>query len=446
VTIILAGLNHKTAPVQLREQLSLSGCALRMALEALGDEPLQEHAILSTCNRLEIYAVSAKPQAGFACIERFLSRVQNIPLETLRPHLYFLEGDAAIHHLMRVACGLESMILGESQILGQVTQAFEEAHNAGATGALLSHLLTQAIHAGKRARTETDINRHTTSISHAAALLAQAKLPDLPEKNLLIIGAGEMALLAAQAFARHGAKHFKFINRTYHRAEALAQNFGGEALSWYQLSDALVWADVVVSATGAPHTIIYAADVQKTLYRRGGRSLLFVDIAVPRDIEQTVADLPGVERCDIDALQSTVDHHLSQRLAAVPLVEQIIAQEKAQFLEWMHSRQVVPVISSLQRRARMVAEAEVEQALSRLNTTDPHTMQVLNRLAHRLVNKLLHEPTIRLKTHAVEGNGHGYAFAVSELFGLEENACHHQNEECERGEAGCNLQCIVGKS
>jgi glutamyl-tRNA reductase len=450
VSIILVGLNHRTAPVELREQLALSGCALHMALEELtvAAPPIHEHVILSTCNRMEVYAVAGSAADGWATIEKFLSEVQNIPLETLHPHLYFLSDDAAVAHLMRVAAGLDSMVLGEPQILGQVTQALSDAQTVGSVGAVLSHLFTTAIHAGKRARSETAISRYTTSVSHAAALLIADRLNGLRDRRVLVIGAGEMAVLAAKALSAHGAEGLRFVNRTFTRAEALAQQFNGEAHSWYHLHDALAWADVVVTATGAPHTVLYVRDVEQALDHRAGRPLLIVDIAVPRDVEEAVGLLPDVERCDIDALQAAVDSNMAQRQAAVPQVEAILAAEQAGFDHWLRSRQVAPVIAELQRWARSIAEVEATLAVNRLGADERHLEAVINKMAHRLVSKLLHEPTIRLKGYAAEGHGHGYAHAVRELFGLtdlDHIECSHESDACVKTlESGvCTLQCIL---
>jgi glutamyl-tRNA reductase len=398
VSIILVGLNHRTAPVELREQLALSGCALHMALEELSVAApcIHEHIILSTCNRLEIYAVVNSDPEGWATIEKFLCEVQNIQRETLHPHLYFMSSEAAVTHLMRVAAGLDSMVLGEPQILGQVTQALADAQSVGSVGAVLSHLFTQAIHAGKRARSETAISRHTTSVSYAAALLISDRLGGLRDRRVLVIGAGEMAVLAAKALAAHGAAGMRFVNRTFTRAEALAQQFGGEALSWYHLHDALAWADVVISATGAPHTVLYQRDIEPALAERGGQPLLIVDIAVPRDVEEAVGQLEGVERCDIDALQAAVDSNMAQRQAAVPQVEAILEVEQANFQHWLYSRQVAPVITELQRWARQIAEVEAALAVNRLGADERHLEPIITKMAHRLVNKLLHEPTVRL--------------------------------------------------
>lgn len=453
MSLVLVGLNHRTAPVELRERLSLSGCALNMALdELIGFQvegvaaSVHEAVILSTCNRLEVYTATDRANDGALLIEQFLAGLQNLNPDELRPYLYIKDGDDAVDHLMRVACGLDAMILGEPQILGQVTQAFEDAHKAGATGPILSHLFSQATHAGKRARTETEISRHTTSVSHAGALLVIDKLGAINDKNVLVVGAGEMAVLAAQALQRYGNPRLTFINRTYGRAEALAQQVGGQALAWYQLEDALSWADAVITATGAPHTVIYANEVASILEKRTQMPLVFVDIAVPRDVEESVGDLPGVICCDIDDLQSTVDANAAQRRAAVPAVEAIIADERGRFMEWYHSRHVTPVIKTLREWAQSMAAAEVEQALNRL-PHDPQTERVVQQLAHRIVNRLLHEPTVRLRSHAAGGNGHGYAHAVRELFGLDEaqQAACCTLPPCEHATEGerCDLHCIL---
>jgi len=433
MSIVLVGLNHHTAPVALRERLSLAGGALEMALDDLnvgrrmaalpGERAplsaIHEGVILSTCNRLEIYATADDQAGGWAAVEAFLAGRRNIPVAELDPHLYLLEDHEAVDHLMRVASGLDSMILGEPQILGQVAEAFAKAQAAGTAGPALSQLFTRAVHAGKRARSETDISRYTTSISHAAARLAKDTLRDLAAARVLIVGAGEMAELAAAAARGEGAQTMTFINRTYARAEFLAQRFGGRALSWSQLVEALAEADLIISATGAPHTVIYRDDVARTLPLRAGRPLVIVDIAVPRDVEEEVGGLPGVVRYDIDQLQLAVDANRSQREAAVPQVEAIVQQEAEQFFGWLSSRQTVQVLVELRRKTQALAETELEHALRRLASPDPRTEHIVSLLADRLVNKLLHEPTVRLKAEAAAGNGTVYAEALRELFALQ---------------------------
>jgi glutamyl-tRNA reductase len=465
VTVILVGLNHRTAPLELREKLALSASAMQSALAAwrnqIGIEVnhqqpstiINEVVILSTCNRLEVYASADDINAGILFIQKFLAILQSVPIAELTTHLYNYSGDTAIQHLMRVTCGLDSMILGETQILGQVTQAYEDARHAGMTGAILSHLFGQAVHTGKRARTETPISRYTTSVSHAAALLMMEKFNQQSAVHVLLIGAGEMAALAAQALKRFDIHKMMFVNRTYERAEVMANKFGGSARNWFQLQEALIWADAVICATGAPHIVIDRHIVEVALQQREGhRPLVFVDIAVPRDVEERVGELSNVQVYDIDDLQSVVDANVELRKAAIPQVETIIQQEIARFAEWYHGRQVTPVIKTLREWAQSVADDEITQTLNRLAPADERTREIVSRMAHRLVNRLLHEPTVRLRIQANEGNGHGYAHAVRELFALnslDANECQQYGIGC--GLAGqtdqstdqCTLQCIL---
>ncbi len=464
MTIIVVGLNHRTAPVELREKLALTDDALQSAFADLrsqigiqmGSDPstsiIREVVILSTCNRLEIYASTEQAENAIELVEQFLSGIQNVRNTESKNYLYSFSGDNTVLHLMRVACGLDSMILGETQILGQVTHAFEKAHDAGVSGAVLSHLFAQAIHTGKRARTETPISRHTTSVSHAAAQLLTEKLPQAPASRILIIGAGEMAVLAAQALKRFDFNDITFINRTYNKAEALALGFDGKALDWYQLKEAFIWADAIVCATGAPHIVIYQRDVAAVLDQRQTRPLVIIDIAIPRDVEDTVSELRGINYYDIDDLQLVVDTHVELRVAAVPQVEMIIRQEILRFTEWYRGLEVTPVIKNLRDWAQSVADDELIHTLNRLSDADDRTRQLVSLMAHRLVNRLLHEPTARLRIQANEGNGYGYAHAVRELFALDHvNSieCQHDPVRCGTLKPSnhitnqCDLQCIM---
>jgi glutamyl-tRNA reductase len=421
MTVVLVGLNHRTAPVDIREGLSVAGPRLRTALVALGSHSPGLHggAILSTCNRLEAYAVApAATRGARAALRQFLARLGGTPATSLAPHLYCLEGRGAVEHLMRVAAGLDSLILGEPQILGQVARAGDEAREAGTAGPVLSRLFMRAVHAGKRVRTETAIGRHTTSVGHAAVRLAKTSTGDLSRARALVVGAGEMAGLAARALKEHGALEVACVNRTGARAEALAHRVGGRAFTWEALPEALAWADVVISATGAPGAVVGVGDVAPVLVGRGARPLWIVDVAVPRDVEEAVGDLPGVHRYDVDDLRSVLDAGLTERRAAAPAAEAIVREEAGHFLRWTESRHVVPVIADLRRRAKELADAEVAQALHQLETLDPRGQRVVARLAHRIVNKLLHEPTEGLKLRAARGDTALYAQAVRELFAL----------------------------
>ena len=455
MAIVMVGLNHRTAPVELREKLALAGCSLRMALEDLRDmaqapnaDTVSEAIVLSTCNRLEVYASVHKPADGVSALGHFLGGLQNVSAAELIPHLYHHEGEAAVKHLMRVSSGLDSMILGEPQILGQVTQAYEEARAAGSTGPILSHLFTQAIHVGKRARTETGISRHTTSVAHVGAQKVIDELPAPGTRHVLIVGAGEMASLAAEVLGRSGPVELAFINRTFNRAETMAAELNGRALAWHQLEEGLAWADALISATGAPHTVIYRQDLAAVLPARAGRPLVVVDLSVPRDVEDIARDLPGITYYDIDDLQSVLDAHMELRRAAIPDVEVVVSEGVSEFGEWLSGRQVTPVIRNLREWAEGVASEELEQALNRMPDADERTRAAVGRLAHRLINRLLHEPTTRLRMQAADGNGYGYAHAIRELFALEELSmqCPRDRDGCTTPEAppgaACNLECM----
>ncbi|MAU09067.1 MAG: glutamyl-tRNA reductase [Anaerolineaceae bacterium] len=417
MTIVLVGLNHRTASVELREKMALTPYGVGVALDQLRDH-VQEGMILSTCNRLEIYALVEGVDAALSELDAFMADLHDMSKDQMQPHLYHKRGQDAIRHLMRVAAGLDSMILGEPQILGQVTQAFGEAQASSLTGPILSNLAARAIHAGKRARAETEISRYTTSVSHAGAILALDHV-HAESPNILIMGAGEMARLAAKSLAHRDGINLACLNRTLSRAQSLAQELDAITMDWHQLEEGLVWADAVICATGAPHTVIHADIVQRSQAQRADRPLAFVDIAVPRDVEVAVEDIPGVLRFDIDDLNSIVDSNTAHRESAIPQVEAILEEENSIYYEWYHSRAVTPVIKDLRRWAVDVAQMEVDQALNKLGDVDDHTTEVVNRLAHRLVNKLLHKPTVRLRGQAAESNGHCYAQAVSDLFGLD---------------------------
>jgi glutamyl-tRNA reductase len=420
--IFVFGLNHRTAPLALREELALTPDELRRALAGLVTVGLDEAVLLSTCNRMEIYAVARVGEQTQTAVEQFLADLRGISPETLRLHAYYETGYNAVTHLMRVAAGVDSMILGEAQILGQVGQAFAAAQAAGTAGPLLSHLFTLAAHAGKRARTETEISRHVTSVSHAAVALARTQVAEIHRARALVVGSGEMAYLAAQALHRHHVTTIRCINRTYARAEDLARAFDGEALDWQHLPGALAEADVVISATSAPHTVIKQRDVQQALARRDNRPLVLIDIALPRDVDEGVRALPGVFYYDLDNVNTFVQTNLARREAALAGVDAVIAEEAARFMAWYRGRSVSPVIVALREKAAALAHDEVEAALRRLGDLDAGQQKIVERMAHRIVNRILHEPTTRLKAGAAGNAAPDYAAVVRDLFALDEEA------------------------
>jgi glutamyl-tRNA reductase len=426
MSIILVGLSQHTAPVALRERLSKAlgpsacGDGPSPALSVREDAGLHELAVLSTCNRFEVYGVPdgalTSPQDA---ILGSLAALSAVPFEELQPHIYCKHDGEAVRHLIRVACGLDSQVLGETQILGQVAQAFASARAAGTSGPLLTYLFSRATHAGKRARSETEISRGFTSISHAAVALLEKELGDLSCRSVLVVGAGETAELAVQALGKHGVADICCVNRTFATAQALAQRAGCRARPWAELARAFAEADAVITATGSPHPVIEVEDVAPILGERQGASLVFVDIAVPRDVELAVGSLPGVVLHDIDHLEATLDKNLSRRFAAVPQVEEIVAEETRRVMEWLHGREAAALLADLREHVRSIAESELEVALRKLTGVNGDVHEVVTRMANRIIGKLLHQPTKQLKCRAASDDFEAYCRAVTDLFGLE---------------------------
>lgn len=422
--IIQVGLNYKTAPVEIREHLTLSDTEIPGALRSLchsdncGRTSIREGAILSTCNRFEVYAATEDAERGGDEIKSLLGQVSGVSRSELEPYLQVLQGREVGDHLCEVACGLASMVLGESQIQGQVAKAHRLAVEHGAAGTVISALFRTALHAGKRARTETGINEHATSISHAAVELASQIFDDLGRKCALLVGAGEMAELAAKNLGDNGVGELLVVNRSLDRAVHLAEKFGGEALAWERLRQGLWHADIVISSTAAPQAVLTREIVGTAMHMRGNRPLFLIDIAVPRDIEPAVSELPNVFVYDIDDLQQVVDANLEQRRREIPRVKTIIEAEVADLIAWFHTLDVVPTIVELREQAERVREAELERALRRLENLSDQERNVIKMLSQRIVNKILHQPTIRLKQHANGREAYHYTETVRDLFGL----------------------------
>jgi glutamyl-tRNA reductase len=423
--ILLVGVNHTTASVALRERLAINGTALTDALTRFGQSNgygptlLPEGVILSTCNRLEIYAVAEDIQHGRDALVQFLSQNRMVPVEEFADSLYIKADAEAVAHLTRVACGLDSMLVGEPQILGQVTDAYQAALSRQATGPVLNTLFRHAIQAGKRARTETAISRYATSVPAAAATLAEQEMGRLDGRVVLVMGAGDMGQLAARALVARGAKGIIVANRTYDRGLLLARELNGEAMTFDRQGEALARADVVVTATDAPHVIVTPEKVTTALAHRPERPMLIIDIAVPRDTDPAVASIPGVRLFDVDDLHDVVNGNLAARQREIPRVEAIAGEEATAFMTWFQAMGVIPTIADLRRRAEAVKDQELDKALSRLSDLGERDREVVCALAHALVNKLLHEPTVRLKQHAAQGDGYLYTDVVRQLFGLE---------------------------
>ena len=414
------GLNHTTASINLRERLAFNEDSLRAALSRLGcgrlGDSLNELVILSTCNRIELYAVS--PRLAAEDLELFLSETRGAPVDEFRPHLYHYRDEDAIRHLLRVASGLDSLVLGEPQILGQVTDALELARGAGSSGPLLSRLFQGAIHAGKRARTETYIARNPASVSSLAASLAEKSVRNLAQAQLVVLGAGEMAELAVEALRKRGAVKVLVLNRTLERAEALAKRWQAEVSTFERLGEALSVADVLVSSTGAPHTIINPGTVERIMQARPSRPLVMIDIAVPRDIDSRCSEIPNVKVYDMDSLHARLEHSLAGREAEVPKVEAILKEEQVIFMAYFSSLDMLPLIAEVRQQAEAIRQAELNKTLRRLPDLTEAERARIDALTQALVKKLLDAPTTHLRAQANMPTAPEYAHVARTLFGL----------------------------
>jgi glutamyl-tRNA reductase len=424
--ILLIGLSHHTAPIELREKLAFTPAMLRSALTHFDSTHKQAHlsgvsegVILSTCNRLEVYAWVQDFELARAAIIDFLGQSFDIEREVFVKHLYIYPNEAAVHHLLRVASGLDSMVLGEPQILGQITAAYEAAQAQGAAGTVLSALFRAAIHAGKRARTETDIGINPASVSSVAASLAVELWGDLSQCQVLLIGAGEMGAIAAKALLNRGVTKILVANRTYKNAEQLAKAWGGKAITFQQLTEGLIQSDIIITSTGAPHTILNQESLMPAIAARPDRPLFIIDIALPRDVDPDVSEIPGVYLRDLDDLQGQAEDNVRERELEIPRVEAIVAEEVEDFLEWQASLDVVSTITDLRRRVEQLRQNELVRLFNRLNL-DERERELVATMSHRLVNKILHQPTLRLKSEAAQGNAAAYSATVRHLFGLDE--------------------------
>jgi glutamyl-tRNA reductase len=420
--ILVVGLDHHTSPVAVRERLAFQPSHYEPAYQHLLESAttsVREAVILSTCNRVEVYAVSEESAVARLAIEDFLHTFHDLEPETVTDALYVYQDRDAVMHLFSTACGLNSLVVGEPQIQAQVRNAAGLAGGAQALGPVLHGLFRHALEVGKRARTETNISRNAASISHAGVELARRLLGDLRAAHVLLVGSGEMSELAAKNLIDNGARKVTLVNRTVEHAQLLAGQWGGTALPFDALADALHDADVVISSTAAPHTVIQVEHVRAALADRPGRPLLLIDLAVPRDVAAEVAEVTGAFVYDIDDLHEVVATNLMRRREEVIAVEKIVDLEAERYLSWLSTRAVVPTLNRLREHAELISRAEIDRAMRRLPGLDDREREVVASLAAGIVNKLLHQPTVRLKQEAVGGNGAAYAEALQFLFGLE---------------------------
>jgi glutamyl-tRNA reductase len=408
VKLVLVGTSHHLAPLELRERVAFPREQAAALARRLAGEEL-ECVCLSTCNRTELYLAGLDPDAAEAA--------GATALEAVGSALYRLRDEAAALHLFRVAAGLDSMVPGEGEILGQVRTAYE----IGATGPFLDRLFRQALHAGRKARAQTAIGESPASVSSAGAALAEQVFGDLRGRTIVLLGAGKVSELAARSLVSRGARIAFVANRSADRATVLAERLGGEALPLERVGEQFASADVVVSSTSAPGYVLRRDDVEVALRGRRGRPILFVDLAVPRDLEPGIADLEGCYLYDLDDLEAVVTETLAGRRKEAERAEAIVATEAERFRAWQASLEVVPAIASLRARAEEIRTAELRKAEGRLGRLTEGERRTVESVTAQIVNKLLHLPTVRMKQAAAAADGVLYADAVRHLFGLGED-------------------------
>ena len=422
--LTLVGLSHKTAPVEIREKLTFpaqppGGGAVAAHLDA---DAVAEAVIVSTCNRTEIYAVTVSRVRRPRRDHRLHRDYHDLDRHELVRYLYISEGEAVVRHLFRVVASLDSMVLGEAQILGQVKEAYDHAFVNGACGRVFNKLFRQSFEVGKRVRTETDIGENAVSISYAAVELAKKVFETLEGRTILVLGAGKMSELTAKHLVSNGVKKVLVANRTYERAQELAEKFDGEAIRYDELFDRMREADIVISSTAATHYVDHQGPGRRGRARAARRSPLFlIDIAVPRDIDPAVNDLADVYLYDIDDLNGVVSPNLEERMLEAERAEVIIDEEMVAFERWLESMEVVPTVAAIRAKAEAIRQAELEKAIKRLGGLSEKELKTVEALTCSIVNKMLHGPTERLKDVAAEKDGYNYVEAARYLYGLDSN-------------------------
>ena len=421
MSVVVVGLSHRTAPLELLERMAVPEERLPKALaDLMARDFVSEAIVLSTCHRVEVYAVAEQFHGAMADVRHFLSEISFVPPEDFSDHLYIHYDDAAAAHLFSVAAGLDSMVLGETQILGQVRDAWERARTERAAGARLSQLFRHALEVGKRARSETAIARGITSLSQAAVALAADRLGGLADRAVVVLGAGEMGagLVAEVAEADVPGSRVTVANRSWARAEKLAERAGGRAVTLDGLPAALAGADLLLTSTGASAVVVAAGDVEQALAGRPDRPLLIVDLGMPRDVDPAVADVAGVDLLGLADVETFVDARLAERRREVVPVRAIVAEEVGRWVEAVSARHATPTVAALRERAEEVRMAELDRYRNRLADLEPREREAVEALTRSLLAKLLHDPTVRLKDAAGSAKGDRLAGALRELFDL----------------------------
>lgn len=398
MNILIVGLNHKTADISIREKVAFDGSKLDNAINILKNTPwIKENIILSTCNRVEIYVNVKDITSGTVGIKRFLSDFHNVPEELLEKSLYTYTGRNAVRHIFRVISSLDSMIVGEPQILGQIKEAFDLALKRKSTGVFLNKLMRKAISVAKRIRTETGIAQSAVSISFAAVELAKKIFEDLSREVIMLIGAGEMAELSARHLIASGVKNVLVTNRTYERAEELAREFNGEAIEFDKFPEELVRTDIVICSTGAPQYVLLKAEMQRVIKQRRQKPMFIIDISVPRNIDPEIDDIDNIYLYDIDDLQGVINTNIQERNKEAQKAERIVDMEVEAFLKWQAGLSVAPTIVALREKAEAIRKEEFEKIIRKLNGIGERELNEIEMLTNSIVNKLMHPPTSALR-------------------------------------------------
>jgi glutamyl-tRNA reductase len=420
MNIVVVGLNYRATPVEIREKVAFLPSGIQKALAGLAALPaVQECLILSTCNRVELYATTNEIEGGTAQIKKFVADFHAVDVEDINSFFYTYSGQNAVRHLFRVASSLDSMVVGEPQILGQVKAAYSQACLAKTNALVLNRLLHRAFSVAKRVRSKTRISKKAVSIPFAAVEMVQRIFGGLQDKKILLIGSGKIGELAASQFLNSGVDSIALINRTLEHAEKLAEKFQGQAIPLENLPDQLALVDIVLSSTAAPHYIIRPRDVEKVIQRRKGRPLFLIDIAVPRDVDPEVGNIPDVYLYDVDDLQGIISSNLQSRRQEADKAESIIEAEVRKFMNWLRNLEIVPTIASLRKKVEGICRVEVAKMYAALPDSKSDNDEAIEAMTSAMVKKLLHQPIRALKASQNQRGGHYYAEALRYLFALE---------------------------
>ena len=418
--IVLIGLNHKTAPVELRECIAFSDDDTAIALEALKNEPdVKEVLLLSTCNRVEVLLVADELTAAVNRAKEFIARFNQIPISRFEESLYVHRGDDAVRHVFRVAASLDSMVLGEPQILGQIKEAYRKATLEKTSGVVLNRLLHRTFFVAKRIRTETGIGDHAVSISYAAIELGRKIFGSLENKQVLLVGAGEMAELAVEHLKRNRVGNIAVANRTFERAVALADRFSGTAIKFEELIPTVADVDIIISSTGSPEFILTRQQLKGLMRKRRNRPLFFIDIAVPRDIDPEINRLANTYVYDIDDLKGVIEENIEDRQREAIKGERIVDEAVIKFRQWFESLEIVPTIKAIRGKLEAIAAAELKKTLQS-ESLPASAHETVRRMAQSMINKILHDPTDVLKRNGCQRGQSVYLDVARKLFRLDE--------------------------